>query len=68
MLGLDHARAPRACPRPFRPATCAARPRGINTYEDLFDVMGYGQDRFGVFQLAALGIAPVHEAAPGARR
>ena len=68
MLGLDHARAPRACPRPFRPATCAARPRGINTYEDLFDVMGYGQDRFGAFQLAALGIAPVHEAAPGSAK
>jgi hypothetical protein len=68
MLGLDHARAPRACPRPFRPATCAARPRGINTYADLFDIMGNGQDRFGAFQLAVLGVAPVHDAAPGSAK
>jgi len=65
MIGLDHANGPRACPRPFRPATCAARPRGINAYADLFDVMGYGEDRFGAFQLAALGVAPVLDAAPG---
>ena len=65
MLGLDHALTPTACPRPFRPAVCAARPRRVATYGDLFDIMGYGRDRFSAFQLAALGVLPVHDAAPG---
>jgi hypothetical protein len=68
MLGLDHARAATACPRPFRPATCAARPRRLDSYGDVFDVMGSGLDRFGAFQLAALGVAPVRDAAPGSAR
>jgi hypothetical protein len=68
MLGLDHSGAARACPRPFRPAACAARPRGVDPYGDVFDVMGSGLDRFGAFQLAALGVAPVLAAPPGSAR
>ena len=68
MLGLDHAVAPRACPRPFRPVTCATHPRGIDPYGDMFDVMGYGLDRFGAYQLAALGVAPVLDAPAGRAR
>ena len=64
-LGLDHARAPTACPRPFRPLACARHPRLDFEYGDGLDVMGLGGDRFGAYALAALGLAPVHDAPAG---
>ena len=65
VLGLDHAAAPSACPRPFRPASCAVRPVDVYDYGDLLDVMGGGSDRLGAFPLAALGLAPVRDAPAG---
>ena len=64
-LGLDHARAPTECPRPFRPLRCADRPRNDFEYGDTLDVMGVGGDRYGAYGLAVLGLAPVRDAAPG---
>ncbi len=64
-LGLDHAYAPTACPRPFRPLPCADRPRNDFPYGDMLDVMGIAGDRFGAYGLAVLGLAPVRDAAPG---
>ena len=64
-LGLDHARAPTVCPRPFRPLRCADRPRNDYEYGDVLDVMGIGGDRYGAFGLAVLGLAPVRDAAFG---
>jgi hypothetical protein len=64
-LGLDHARAPTACPRPFAPLRCADRPRVDHEYGDTYDVMGSGADRFGAFPLIALGLVPARDAAPG---
>ena len=37
LLGLDHAGAPVACPRPFRPVTCVERPADVYEYGDLLD-------------------------------
>ena len=65
VLGLDHAAAPSACPRPFRPIGCAIRPADVYDYGDLLDVMGGGSDRLGAFPLAALGLAPVRDAPAG---
>ena len=65
ILGLLHARAPTACPRPFRPLGCADHPRNNYEYGDSLDVMGYGDDRFGAYPLAVLGLAPVLDAPPG---
>ncbi len=65
LLGLDHASAPVACPRPFRPVTCAERPADVYEYGDLLDVMGLGADRLGAYGLAALGLAPVRDAPAG---
>ena len=64
-LGLDHASAPTACPRPFRPLRCADRPRNEYEYGDALDTMGGGGDRYGALGLAVLGLAPVRDAAPG---
>jgi hypothetical protein len=64
-LGLDHARAPSSCPRPFRPLACADRPRLEHEYGDLLDRMGFGSDHFGAYGMAVLGLAPVRDAAPG---
>jgi hypothetical protein len=63
-LGLDHAHAPTACPRPFRPLACADHPRTDFEYGDMLDVMGFGDDRFGAYSLAALGLAAVRDARP----
>ncbi len=68
VLGLDHATNPRACPRPFRPATCAARPRGVNEFGDQLDLMGNLGDRPGAYELAVLGLAPVQDAPEGRGR
>jgi hypothetical protein len=65
VLGLLHARAPTACPRPFRPLNCADHPRNNFEYGDLLDVMGFGGDRFGAYPLAVLGLAPVVDAPSG---
>ena len=67
-LGLLHAKAPSACPRPFRPLACANRPRIKHEYGDDLDVMGYGGDRFGAYPLAVLGLAPVQDAPSGRAR
>lgn len=63
-LGLDHAHAPTACPRPFRPLACADHPRNDFEYGDMLDVMGFGDDRFGAYSLAALRLAAVRDARP----
>jgi hypothetical protein len=68
LLGLDHARAPTACPRPFRPVACADRPRNAYEYGDTLDTMGTGPDRFGAYSLAVLGLAPVLDAPAGRAR
>ncbi len=68
VLGLDHAGSPRACPRPFRPVACSARPRVVDQYGDGLDVMGTGRDRFGAYHLAVLGAAPVRDAPTGSAR
>ena len=67
-LGLDHARAPTVCPRPFRPLACARHPRTEYEYGDTLDVMGLGDDDYGAYALAALGLAPVRDARAGVTR
>jgi hypothetical protein len=64
-LGLDHAHAPTACPRPFAPLRCADRPRVDHPYGDLLDVMGLGGAELGAYALALLRLAPVRDARPG---
>ena len=66
-MGLDHARAPTACPRPFRPLRCANHPRINYEYGDVLDVMGIAGDRYGAYGMAVLGLAEIRDApfAPG---
>jgi hypothetical protein len=68
VLGLRHARGPTRCPRPFRPAACADRPRKVFEYGDLLDIMGFGTGNLGAYPLAVLGLAPVLDAPAGRAR
>ena len=64
-LGLDHARGPTACARPFDPFRCLVHPRQVHEYGDVLDVMGDGAAHFGAYPLAVLGLAALQDAPAG---
>ena len=64
-LGLDHARGPTACARPFDPFRCLVHPRQVHEYGDVLDVMGDGAAHFGAYPLAVLGLAALRDAPAG---